>query len=81
MNITIIKRQEVLLVRGKTAIGYLCRMVKVVLQKKISQRVANGHPWIFSNEIDKIEGDVKPGDIVEVLQFDKKFVGERIHKS
>ncbi|MDQ6815136.1 MAG: class I SAM-dependent rRNA methyltransferase, partial [Bacteroidota bacterium] len=51
-------------------------MVKVFLQKKISQRVANGHPWIFSNEIDKIEGEVKPGEIVEVWQFDKKFVGK-----
>ncbi|MCW3107001.1 MAG: class SAM-dependent rRNA methyltransferase [Segetibacter sp.] len=51
-------------------------MTKVILQKKISQRVANGHPWIFSNEIDKIDGEVKPGDIVEVFTFDNRFVGK-----
>lgn len=51
-------------------------MVKAILQKKINQRVANGHPWIFINEIDKIEGEVVPGDIVEVYTFDKKFIGK-----
>lgn len=51
-------------------------MAKVTLQKKISQRVANGHPWIFSNEINKIDGSVQPGDIVEVVSFDDKFVGK-----
>lgn len=51
-------------------------MANAVLQKKISQRVANGHPWIFSNEIDRIEGETRPGDIVEVLTHDKKFVGK-----
>jgi 23S rRNA (cytosine1962-C5)-methyltransferase len=51
-------------------------MAKAILQKKISQRVTNGHPWIFSNEIDTLDGDVKPGDIVEVFTFDNKFVGK-----
>ena len=51
-------------------------MAKAILQKKISQRIANGHPWIFSNEISKIDGEVKPGDIVEVVTFDNKFVGK-----
>jgi len=51
-------------------------MAKAILQKKISQRVANGHPWIFSNEIFKIDGDVNAGDIIEVLTADNKFVGK-----
>lgn len=51
-------------------------MAKVILQKKISQRVVNGHPWIFSNEINKIEGEVKPGEIVDVVTFDSKFIGK-----
>ncbi len=51
-------------------------MAKVILQKKISQRVANGHPWIFANEINKIEGATEPGDIVEVVTHDQKFVGK-----
>jgi 23S rRNA (cytosine1962-C5)-methyltransferase len=51
-------------------------MTKVTLNKKISQRIANGHPWIYNNEISAIEGEVNPGDIVEVVTFDKKFVGK-----
>ena len=35
----------------------------------------NGHPWVFSNEIQKIEGEAKSGDIAEVFTHDKKFVG------
>ncbi len=51
-------------------------MTKTYLQKKISQRVATGHPWIFGNEIDKIDGKADPGDIVEVYTYDHKFVGK-----
>lgn len=51
-------------------------MTKTFLQKKISQRIANGHPWIFSNEIDKIDGTVEPGEIVEVYTYDRKFIGK-----
>jgi 23S rRNA (cytosine1962-C5)-methyltransferase len=51
-------------------------MTKVILRKKISARVANGHPWIFGNEINNIEGAVTAGDIAEVYTHDKKFMGK-----
>lgn len=51
-------------------------MTKAFLQKKISQRVANGHPWIFGNEIEKIDGAAAPGNIAEVYTYDHKFVGK-----
>lgn len=51
-------------------------MSKVYLKRKIAPRVINGHPWIFNNEVDKIDGEVQGGDIVEVLTYDKKFVGK-----
>ncbi len=35
----------------------------------------NGHPWIFNNEVEKIEGDVAGGEVAEVFTHDKKFVG------
>jgi 23S rRNA (cytosine1962-C5)-methyltransferase len=35
----------------------------------------NGHPWVFSNEIETIEGEPQPAAIVEVVTHDKKFVG------
>jgi 23S rRNA (cytosine1962-C5)-methyltransferase len=51
-------------------------MTKVYLQKKISQRIANGHPWIFGNEIEKTEGTAAPGDLAEVYTHDQKFTGK-----
>ena len=51
-------------------------MKKVHLKRKIATRVANGHPWIFANEIEKIEADPKPGAIVDVYFHDGKFVGK-----
>jgi 23S rRNA (cytosine1962-C5)-methyltransferase len=50
-------------------------MIKVYLNKKISKRVADGHPWIFSNEIDRVDGNVAGGEIVTVFTHDNKFIG------
>ncbi len=50
-------------------------MSKLYLKQKISSRIANGHPWIFTNEVNRIEGDVRAGDIIDVYFFDDKFAG------
>jgi 23S rRNA (cytosine1962-C5)-methyltransferase len=55
--------------------GYLCVMIKIHLRKKISRRVADGHPWIFANEVDRTEGTVSGGETVSVFTHDNKFVG------
>ena len=55
--------------------GYLCRMIKVVLKRKIAQRIASRHPWIFGNEINTIEPAAIAGDIVDVYYHDDKFCG------
>lgn len=34
-----------------------------------------GHPWIFGNEAGQIEGEVTPGDIVDVFTHNGVFVG------
>jgi len=51
-------------------------MSTVYLKRKITPRVVNGHPWVFANEVEKIEGEVQAGDIVELYTHDKKFVGK-----
>ena len=51
-------------------------MTKVILKRKISNRVLNGHPWIFANEVNIVDGDSTGGDIVEVFTHDKKFIGK-----
>ncbi len=51
-------------------------MTKVFLKRKIAPRIANGHPWVFGNEVAEIKGDVTPGDIVEVYFADGSFAGK-----
>ncbi|HEY0355527.1 MAG TPA: class I SAM-dependent rRNA methyltransferase, partial [Flavisolibacter sp.] len=51
-------------------------MKKVHLKRKIASRIAGGHPWIFANEVDKVEGNPEPGAIVDVFFFDGKFTGK-----
>jgi 23S rRNA (cytosine1962-C5)-methyltransferase len=50
-------------------------MLKVILRKKIGHRVLNGHPWIFSNEIDMMDDQLEGGDIADVFTSEGKFVG------
>ena len=50
-------------------------MNKVYLKRRISRRVADGHPWIFNNEVEKIESGVNGGETVDVFTHDNKFVG------
>jgi 23S rRNA (cytosine1962-C5)-methyltransferase len=51
-------------------------MNKVFLKRKITNRIASGHPWIFANEVEKVEGDPSAGDIVAVYFFDGKVAGQ-----
>jgi 23S rRNA (cytosine1962-C5)-methyltransferase len=50
-------------------------MTHIVLKKKISNRVLNGHPWIFANEIQESVIIQTAGEIVDVYTYDKKFIG------
>ena len=50
-------------------------MVKVILNKRIAFRIANGHPWIYNNEVASVTGDPTAGDIVDVYYHDNKFAG------
>ena len=51
-------------------------MPNIFLKKTISNRVVNGHPWIFSNEIQDANLNVKGGEIADVYTHDKKFIGK-----
>lgn len=51
-------------------------MAKVFLRKKISTRIAEGHPWIFHNEIGDIQGSFSAGDILDIYSYNGSFVGK-----
>ncbi|MBO8139018.1 MAG: class I SAM-dependent rRNA methyltransferase [Thermosipho sp. (in: Bacteria)] len=50
--------------------------MRVQLKKDIKNRIKNGHPWIYENEIEKIEGTIDNGDIVEVFNHESYFIGK-----
>ncbi len=54
----------------------LRHMKKLYLKRKISNRIANGHPWIFANEVQKMDDGINAGDVVEVFFYDGKFTGK-----
>jgi 23S rRNA (cytosine1962-C5)-methyltransferase len=48
---------------------------QVVIRKNEEHRIAQGHQWVFSNEIKTVRGDPERGDLVELLRYDEKFLG------
>ncbi|MCX7781176.1 MAG: class I SAM-dependent rRNA methyltransferase [Negativicutes bacterium] len=48
---------------------------KVYLRKGAQHRVESGHPWIYQTELNYIDGDYQPGDIVDVYNSREKFIG------
>ncbi len=46
----------------------------IILKKKRSRPVMQRHPWIFSGAIERIEGDVADGDIVEVCDAGRNWL-------
>ncbi len=50
-------------------------MQQVHLRRRIAPRIATGHPWIFANEVERIDGTPAPGDVVTVFYADGKYAG------
>lgn len=50
-------------------------MTKVHLQKGKDKRVLEGHPWVYDNEIEKVDGEYENGDIVDVYNWKNSFIG------
>jgi len=51
-------------------------MAKFFLRKKTGDRVANGHPWVFANELGDQDGNAEAGDIVELYSYNGSFIGK-----
>jgi 23S rRNA (cytosine1962-C5)-methyltransferase len=48
---------------------------RLVLRRNQDRRVRGGHPWIFSNEIEQIEGEPADGALVEIVDHRGAFLG------
>jgi 23S rRNA (cytosine1962-C5)-methyltransferase len=49
---------------------------KIYLKPTEEIRIQQGHPWVFNNEISKIEGIIKSGDIAYVYSSKNEFLGK-----
>jgi 23S rRNA (cytosine1962-C5)-methyltransferase len=50
-------------------------MARVMLRKGAHKRIQSGHPWLFKTEVDTIDGNYFPGDIVDVVSGKGRFLG------
>jgi 23S rRNA (cytosine1962-C5)-methyltransferase len=50
--------------------------MKIYLKKNEERRLNIGHQWIFSNEIEKFEGDILDGGISEIYSSRNEYLGK-----
>ena len=48
---------------------------KIFLKKNEERRIVNGHLWVFSNEIFKIEEEPESGDVAKVYDSKENLLG------
>ena len=52
---------------------------KAILKPGKEKRVYSGHPWVFRSDIDRMQGDVTPGDIVDIVSYNKRFLARAFY--
>ena len=51
-------------------------MYIVTLKRNEEKRILNGYPWVFANEVYKVEGKDVQGSVAEVRGYDGRFIGK-----
>lgn len=51
-------------------------MLQVFLNRTEEENIKNGYPWVFNNEVNHFEGEIKSGDVCSVLDYNGNFVGK-----
>ena len=54
-------------------------MAKAVLRKTRESRVRSGHPWVFASDIERVEGNFEPGDVVDVVSSHNTYLGRAFY--
>lgn len=50
-------------------------MTKITLKKNEDRRLKHGHLWVFSNEIQSVDGSPENGDLVEIYNSRQELIG------
>ena len=48
---------------------------RVVLKKGRARPLWFGHPWVYANAVDRLEGQAEPGATVSLVDHDGRFIG------
>jgi len=51
------------------------QLAEVKLARNRQHRATGGHPWVYRTEVEEIPGAINPGDIVDVVDSRRKFIG------
>jgi 23S rRNA (cytosine1962-C5)-methyltransferase len=52
---------------------------RVVLHKGRARPLWFGHPWVYANAIDRLEGAAAPGAVVSLVDHDGRFIGRGLY--
>ncbi|WP_308638841.1 class I SAM-dependent rRNA methyltransferase [Paenibacillus silvisoli] len=47
---------------------------KAILQRDRKKRLEAGHPWVFAGEINRVEGEAAPGDLVDLVTHQGRYL-------
>lgn len=47
---------------------------KILLQRGRKKRLESGHPWIYASEIERLDGEAQPGDLVDIVAHNGKYL-------
>ena len=39
------------------------------------KKLLQGHPWVYGNEIERVEGEIEDGGLVTVVDFRRRYMG------
>lgn len=53
----------------------MCKFAKFYITPKGERAARGGHPWVFGEEVTRIEGEYHNGDLVDVLTGKGKYLG------
>jgi 23S rRNA (cytosine1962-C5)-methyltransferase len=48
---------------------------RVILRQGRARPLWFGHPWVYANAVERVEGDAAAGDVVSLVDHDGRFIG------
>lgn len=51
-------------------------MTRIWLKRSRKKRLEQGHPWVFKSEVERIEGEISAGDVIEICNHKGHFLAK-----